>query len=144
LAALSAALSAALRAYLVFSNIVPLIMEFDQSNMLLKSVLHDLQQPFLVAEVRAFGILSKTIMAPLWRVLECKDVDMAKMNGIYSSMVSFFDLAVADSTIVMHGDSPFEEEYLIRDAWWDKLFAPNEVLDGLTLTALAVILQALR
>jgi hypothetical protein len=111
--------------------------------MLLKSVLHDLQQPFLVAEVRCFAMLSKLVMAPLWNVLENKEVDMAQMNGIYGKMVSYFDKAATDPAMVMRGESPFDDEYLRQDAWWEEIFAPSQEFDGLTLTALAVILQAL-
>ena len=50
--------------------------------MLLKSVLHDISEDFLVAEVRALGIMSKLIMTPMWNVLERKDVDMAQMNKV--------------------------------------------------------------
>jgi hypothetical protein len=90
--------------------------------MLLRSVLHDLQEDFLVAEVRALGILSKTVMAPLWNVLERKDIDMTQMNRHYERMTNFFDAASENPTMLMRGESPFDDEFLKRDAWWEKIF----------------------
>ena len=56
--------------------------ELHQSNMLLKSALSDLKQELFVGEIRGVGILSKTIMAPFWRVVEDKSVDLSQMNDV--------------------------------------------------------------
>jgi hypothetical protein len=119
------------------------LFEVNQTNMLLRSVFHDMEQDFLVAEVRDFAILSKTVMAPLWNILEKKDINMTEMNGHYQRMVNFFDSASEDPTMLMRGESPFGEEFLRRNAWWDKVFQPNPIFDGLTVSALAIMVRAL-
>jgi hypothetical protein len=115
----------------------------NQGNQLLKSVLFDLKQDFFIAEIRAFGIISKLYMAPLWNCLEDKSIDLSQMNGIYRAMLESFEAAAEDPAILMGGVSPFQEDFLNRDLWWEKVFCPDPRYDGLTVTALGVILPAL-
>jgi hypothetical protein len=106
-------------------------------------VQHDLGQDFFVAEIRAFAILSKLFMAPLWNCLESRDVDMVRMNRIYTGMVAFLASAAQNPASLLQGESPFPEEFITHDKWFEKVFRPSPRYDASTISALGVLLPAL-
>lgn len=64
-------------------------LEGNQSNNLLKSVLHDIQIPEFVAGVKALGLISRHLTGPLWSLLENKDLHILDMNEKYLQLVIF-------------------------------------------------------
>ena len=113
-------------------------LKFNDSNLLLKSLRLNLNEPGIIAQVRVHGILSKLISVPLWNVLEDKSVTLADMNGFYGRLIQFFDSAAQDPTCILEGQSPFPEAYINRDIFLEKLLACNESLDGLTTTIMGL------
>ena len=118
-------------------------LQTNSQNMLAKSVQHDLSQPFFVGETRAIAIFSKLYFCPLWRMLEDKSVDANQMGVFYADMVKGLEDAVNDPETLLQGNSPFPDEYLQRDLWWDAVFRPNDIYDPIALTALGVMLPPL-
>ena len=116
---------------------------FHQSNQLLQSVLFNLKQPQFIKGIRAIAILSKKIMAPFFNKIEDRSVDLSEMAAFYAKLLQFFEDASQDPSILLYGDSPFEDKYLRKDKWWDKVFKPDPRFDADTLTVLGVILPAM-
>ncbi len=58
-------------------------------NLLQKSCLADLKEPFILAGLKALGLISKLITGPLWRLVENKDIHVLDMD--YSGLVSYID-----------------------------------------------------
>ena len=128
--------------YCLYDHLVEFF-TLHQSNHLLKSALFDLKNDFIVSEIRGIGIISKTIIAPLWNCIEDKSVDLSQMNGVYGKLLQFLEDSSADPQFVLQGNSPFPEKYLRKDKYWDKIFAHDERFDGNTLSTLAIFLPAL-
>ena len=118
-------------------------LKLTATNMLLKSVLFDLDQPGTMAEVRTLGMLSKLIFVPLWNVLEDKNISIAAMRQIYEALIRFFDAAAKDPTSILEGQSPFEEKYIDRDVWMTDLLTCDDTTDCLTAAIMTVIMQTL-
>ena len=102
------------------------------NNMLLKSLLHEFKLATTEAQVLVSGLCSKLILTPDWNVHEDKSISMSDMGPIYAKMISFFDSAAENPSIILEGQSPFEEKYIDRDIWLDQLLAYNERTDPLT------------
>ncbi|WAQ99780.1 hypothetical protein MAR_024153 [Mya arenaria] len=81
-------------------------LEDNQSNNHLKSVLHDLNIPEYLASVKAFGLISRLITAPLWSLLEDKIVHVYDMKEHYVELVIYLYEAVEDIDIFMRGEMP--------------------------------------
>ena len=128
--------------YCLYDHLIEFF-ELHQTNMLLKSALNDLRRIFFVSEIRGAGLISKTIIAPLWNVIEDKAVDLSQMSDVYAKLLKFLEDASADPQIVLQGNSPFPDQYLRKDKFWDKIFAPDERFDADTLSALAMFLPAM-
>ena len=111
--------------------------------MLLKHALFNLKELFFVANIRGAGLISKTIIAPLWNTIEDKSIDLSQMSDIYSKLLKFLEEASVNPQIVLDGNSPFPERYLRKDKYWDKIFAPDQRFDALTLSALGMFLPVL-
>jgi hypothetical protein len=124
----------------------PYLLDFlttNHNNGLTASVFHDLQQPYYVAMVRSFAILSKLYMKPMWAMLEDRDVDIVQMGKYYSSMVSSLETATENPELLLQGQSPFPEHYLRRDEWWEEVFKVSEDYDSMTLTSLGITVPTL-
>ena len=128
--------------YCLYDHLIEFF-SLHQTNMLLKSALDNLKQLFFMGNVRGAGCISKTIIAPLWNSIEDKSVDFSQMSDIYAKLLHFLEEASANPLLVLQGNSPFEEKYLRKDKYWDKLFAPDVRFDALTLSALGIFLPAL-
>ena len=74
-------------------------------NQLLKAVLADLLIPQYIAGCKALGIISKIVTAPLWRVLECKDVTILDMNERFRTLLTSLKNWSCDPTSVISGDA---------------------------------------
>ena len=118
-------------------------LETGATNGLLKSIQHDLSQPFLIGETKAIAAISKTIMKPYWAMLEDKEVNYAQMGAFFRQLITFMEAAAQDPEMILDGRSSFPEKYLRKDAWWNAVFRPNEICDPFALTALGVILPTL-
>ena len=80
-----------------------------ETNLLLKSVSADLAVPELIAEARALGLFCKLLIAPLWRVLEDRQVTIFDMSTIYTSIRDKLTEWAADATDLLDGSGrPFE------------------------------------
>jgi hypothetical protein len=111
----------------------PYLIEFLESNHdngLTASVLHDLKQPFYMAEVRAFGILSKLFMKPMWAMLEDKDVDILQMGRYYAAMVACLVAASSNPELLLQAESPFPEHYIRKGEFHDQGNAKWIVIRG--------------
>ena len=127
--------------YCLYDHLVEFF-SLHNSNLLLKNALSDLKELFFVANIRGAGLISKTIIAPLWNTIEDKSVDLSQMSDIYA-LLKFLEEASVNPQMVLNGNSPFPERYLRKDKYWDKIFAPDERFDALTLSALAMFMPAL-
>ena len=76
----------------------------NQTNKLLKAVLHDIKIPIFLAEVIALGLVSRLITGPLWCLLEDRSVHIMDMNTHYLELVVFFDDALQDIGKFMKGN----------------------------------------
>ena len=123
-------------------NQIKELLEFCQTNQLLKSVLSDFNKDVVITILKVFGIADKAIFGPYWRALESKEIDLVGMNRIYSSLVQYFDEAGENPIIFLEGKSPFDEKFLHRDAWWDELFAPNRKLDGYAAVVAGILMKS--
>ena len=97
-----------------------------EPNKLLRSVYHDLQEPFLLAGCKALGLLSYTVMAPLWRFVEAKETHITDMNHRYIQLVTFFNDAALNTEDFISGTLlPFgEDTYISKDAVYNCLAEP--------------------
>ena len=84
----------------------------DSKNQLLRSLLHDVDEKAIMAEVRVCGDVSEFLLLPLCRALEDKSLTIAHMIGIYRKLIDFLEAAAKDPTSILEGQSPFDEIYL--------------------------------
>ena len=112
-------------------------------NRLLRSVNHDLQEPFLLAGCKALGLISYMVMAPLWRFVEAKDVHITDMNERYHQLVSFFNDATINTEDFVAGNLlPFGQDTCIsRDAIYNSLSSPW-IHDSYVVTILKILFPA--
>ena len=88
----------------------------NQTNKLLKAVLHDIKVPLFVAEVKALGLVSRLTTGPLWCLLEDKSIHILDMNRHYLELVNFFDDALGDIERFMKGRLlPFGEATALKE-----------------------------
>ncbi|WAR12743.1 SPIN3-like protein [Mya arenaria] len=116
----------------------------NQTNKLLKAVLHDIKVPWYLSEVKALGLISKLITVPLWCLLEDKTVHILDMNKHYLELVNFFDEALNDIPSFMKGTIlPFGEKTVVKqDPLMESLLADWEYDDKVAV-CLNVMLSAL-
>ena len=116
----------------------------NATNRLLKSVLHDLKCPELLAGCKALGLISKFITTPLWRVIEDKSLHILDMSSKYQQLVDCLQKASAAPADFMNGDVlPFGEDTIVkRDCIYTHLLAPSEY-DSQVETILSVLLPAM-
>ena len=112
-------------------------------NGLTKSCKLDINEDFYVAGTRAIAVLGKTNTKPLFAMQEDKEVDILQMGDHYVNMIAGLEEAAEKPEILLEGKSPFPEKYLRKDAWWDAVFEPDEVLDPLTIAILGIIIPPL-
>ena len=91
-------------------HIAPLAEKFlkdvwQTPNQLLKAVLADLVIPQYIAGCKALGIISKVVTAPLWRVLECKDITILDMNERFRALLASLKNWSSDPFSVISGDA---------------------------------------
>ena len=116
----------------------------NQTNKLLKAVLHDIKVPLFVAEVKALRLVSRLITGPLWCLLEDKSIHILDMNRLYLELVNFFDDALGDIESFMKGRLlQFGEATALKeDALLGALFEDWEH-DDQVVVCLNIILPAL-
>ena len=96
-----------------------------------------------MAEVRVFGDVSEFLLMPLWRALEDNDLTIAHIIAIYRKMIEFLEAAAANPTSILEGQSPFDEIYVRRTVWTQKLLDADEKLDDLTYSIMRVTMATL-
>lgn len=74
----------------------------NQTNTLLKSVLHDIQVTDYLAGVKALGLTSRFKSGPLWCLIEDKTV-YSRMNTLYLQLVNFLQDAMNNFDLFMSG-----------------------------------------
>ena len=67
---------------------------------------------------------------------------MVQMNAIYADMVNYFDAAAENPSLLMEGHSPFAEEFLHRDQWWEDIFQPNRKLESHALIIAGIVMAS--
>ncbi|WAR27970.1 hypothetical protein MAR_013674, partial [Mya arenaria] len=60
----------------------------NQTNNLLKSVLHDIQISEYLAGVKALGLISRLVTGPLWCLIEDKNIHILEINKHYLQLVN--------------------------------------------------------
>ncbi|WAQ97078.1 hypothetical protein MAR_029768 [Mya arenaria] len=118
---------------------------FNDSNKLLKSVLHDIQIIEYLAGLKALGLVSRLITGPLWCLIEKTPVHILDMNTHYLALVNFFKDASQNINLFMTGNLLLfgEETELNKDAMFDSLTLEWEHDDKVEVF-LQVIFPALR
>ena len=112
-------------------HIAPLAKNFlkdvwQTQNQLLKAVLADLSIPQYIAGCKALGIISKVVTAPLWRVLECKDVTILDMNERFRALLTSLKNWSSDPFSVIYGDAfVFDDFPPKEDDIYQSLFAKS-------------------
>ena len=115
-------------------------------NMLLKSVLADLKEPIYIGGCKAFGLISKLLLGPLWRILENNDVHMLDMGLFMKEILENLDSSIENLEVVMSGEIHFsrKKEWIVKkDHIYNYLVAPNSEVDTETETSFRVILPAI-
>ena len=115
-----------------------------KENRLLGAVFDDLKVKAFVAGCRALGLISKLVTAPVWRILENKEVHVLDMSKHYQHLVNCFEKWAADASGVLKGEAVvFEGQRIENDEIFSHLIEPNPEFDVLTLQALELIFAAL-
>jgi hypothetical protein len=113
-------------------------------NSLLQSVLHDLQQDFFIAGLKALGLISKLITTPLWHVIESKDISISDMAKRYLDLKLFLDNSVNNIEDIISGEAILYPDVQVKkDKVFERLIQPDDRLDDHTVTILSVLLPAL-
>ena len=73
------------------------------TNTLAEAVLCDLSEDWCLAGFKCLGLLDKCVTAPLWRVLEDKNVKIHQMGEIYTDLVHFLQASADDDEILSVG-----------------------------------------
>ena len=86
-------------------NLLDNIIEFLQLNQipntLAKAVLYDAQEEWCVSGCQSLGLISKFITAPLWRLLEDKEIHIADISTVYTDIISFLSQCAEDDDKMM-------------------------------------------
>ena len=111
------------------------------TNKLLRIILKLVKKKANVAACRVMGLLSKLLTSSFWRFVEdCNHV--LDLNSCYLKMHEFLKEASQDASNLLNGHSPFDENYIEKDAVYDKLVASKED-DTLELEIAQSLCQAL-
>ena len=95
-------------------------------NQLLKAVHADLSIPQYIAGCKALGIISKVITAPLWRVMESKDVTILDMNERFRKLLASLKDWSCDPSSVISGDTCVFDDYPPKeDSIYQSLFTKS-------------------
>ena len=114
-------------------------------NRLLKAVLEDLKNPMTLAGCKAFGLIDKILMGPLWRILENNEIHMSEMGEFMKEILERLEYACSNIVCFMNGCiecSTKSEWVLKKDSVYDSLVSPNEEIDSEVETVLQVVLPA--
>ena len=111
-------------------------------NPLIKSVSKGLNNDVVLAGVHALAKVAKSITGPFWRVMETKSINIVQMNQILTKLVKFFDDAAENPSLLMEGNSPFDDEYIHRDQWYADVFASNSRLDPHTSVIVGIMMKS--
>jgi hypothetical protein len=65
------------------------ILEFNDSNRLLRSVKYDLDQPEYVAGCKALGLIAHLITIPLWCTIEDKMLHVLDSSSYYEELIEY-------------------------------------------------------
>jgi len=129
--------------YFLHSEILEFLKQFNSNNSLLKSILHDVQEPFYIAGCKALGLISKFITTPLWNVLENKDIHICDMNIRYLQLVNFLnDSSLNIKDFICGKLSLFDDVPIKQDAVFSSLIEPADI-DVHVEVILSIILPAL-
>jgi E1A/CREB-binding protein len=111
--------------YYLHKKIIQLLQEMKEPNCLLKSVLDNLLNPFVLAGCKALGLLRKLVMNPLWRLTENKDTHVLDMNQNYVKLCGFLGQCGDNSDTLLEflagRISPFQESLVEKDKVFDYL-----------------------
>ena len=132
----------AVYAYVLRNVIRDFLKNRPGNNQLLRCVLFDVNQVGTVAQTRSLGICSKLIWIPFWKAMEDKDVDWAILNVFIKQLVDFIDANSDNPKELLEGNSPFDEQYIDRDIWLERLLEADEDTDDLTATIMGVQVKA--
>ena len=119
------------------------LLKFNQTNLLLRSNLSDLNVPFFRSGSRVLGFISCLIATPIWNFTEDKQISLKEINKIYERLVTYCEDAAKDPSIVMDGKGPFEGIHVKKNAWYDELFRPDEEHDDDTKEIVSVVMAGL-
>ena len=103
-----------------------------------------LEDNFLVASLRALGLVSKFVTTPLWNILEKKEIHIFDMNKKYLELLQFLESALGDLDSFLKGDmSVFSDCIFVKkDAVFHSLTQSNDT-DSDTVLVLQILLPAL-
>ena len=132
----------AVYAYGLHGKITEFIKYREQNNQLLRSVGHDVDVLEIQAEIRILGLASRLLWEAFWALLEDKSVNIASMGSVYERLIDYLEKNAEDPTSFLEGQSPFDEHYIKRDKWLQKLLDANPELDDLTATIAAITMKS--
>ena len=96
----------------------------SKTNRLLEAISKSIQDEHLLAECRALGIIGKLIAAPLWHLLERKNVKYFEMNPHWETLCSRVEAFSEDASPLMNGDPIFDVP-VKHDEVYESLFSPT-------------------
>ena len=95
------------------------------TNRLQKGVLYDIREDLYLAVTKALGLCSKLVTAPFWRRLEQKDCSLEDASSLYQKLYLFLEKAKDDNTEVICGTLVPFEEYIKKDAVYERLITKD-------------------
>ena len=98
-------------------------------NLLLQSVLTNLNVPQYIAGCRALGIIDKLVTGPLWRHLQLSTTSAWNISDIYTLMKNKFEVWSEDAQAVMERRENLLRQHEKEDEVYRMLFVSDSVED---------------
>ena len=129
-------------AYGLREKIAEFVRYRENNNQLLRSIGHDVNVPEILAGIRVLGLSSRLIWEAFWCLMEDKSVNIASLGAVYEKLIEFLEKNAEDPTGFLEGQSPFDESYVKRDVWLQRLLNANSDLDDLTASIAAFTMKS--
>ena len=132
--------------YFLHKEMIQLLEGREKPNPLLKAVLADFRIPFVLAGCKAFGLISKLVMGPLWRIIENNNIHIFKLGEFMTEILNKLQFASDNISSFMNGQivcSSSQEWKIKKDAVYEYLIAEDDNIDHDVEIQLGLLLPAI-
>ncbi|XP_076075718.1 uncharacterized protein LOC143046441 [Mytilus galloprovincialis] len=116
------------------------------NNGLLRAVSLDIKEDLYLAGCKSFGLISKLITGPLWRLLESPG-HILEMNKFYKQVIDFLVKGVSDTELAVKfcngTESPFDTDISTDDKLLQDLVKENTDVDAIVVPMVQNLFQAI-